>query len=171
MSIRLLSDGPPGATLQGFMKGLPHIGLSLATAIVLMLTSCAPAPPAPPSESEVTAVVESFYGAIKKGDATAAMSVIAPDAVFLESGKLETRAEYETNHLPADIDFERQVTGKRGPVRVTFDGNTAWVIALTEYDGTFDGSPVSFVSAQLVVLTRDSGRWLIRTIHWSSRRA
>ncbi len=37
MSIRLLSDGPPGATLQGFMKGLPHLGLSLATAIVLML--------------------------------------------------------------------------------------------------------------------------------------
>ena len=45
------------------------------------------------------------------------------------------------NHLPADIDFERQVTGKRGPVKVTFDGNTAWVIALTDYDGTFQGSP------------------------------
>ncbi len=26
-------------------------------------------------------------------------------------------------------------------MRVTFDGNTAWVIALTEYDGTFDGKP------------------------------
>ena len=98
------------------------------------------------------------------------MSVIAPDAVFLESGKLETRAEYQSNHLPADIEFEKQVTGKRGPMRVTFEGNTAWVIALTEYDGTFEGDPVRFVSAQLVVLTRDSGSWLIRTIHWSSRR-
>jgi hypothetical protein len=54
---------------------------------------------------------------------------------------------------------------------VTFEGNTAWVIALTEYDGTFEGDPVSFVSAQLVVLSRDSGNWLIRTIHWSSRRS
>jgi ketosteroid isomerase-like protein len=98
------------------------------------------------------------------------MSVIAPDAVFLESGRLETRSEYETNHLPADIDFESQVTGKRGPMQVTFEGNTAWVIATTEYDGTFQGDPVSFVSAQLVVLTRDSGNWRIRTIHWSSRR-
>ena len=55
-------------------------------------------------------------------------------------------------------------------MQVTFDGNTAWVIAMTDYDGKFQGDPVSFVSAQLVVLTRDSGRWMIRTIHWSSRR-
>ena len=98
------------------------------------------------------------------------MSVIASDAVFLESGKLETRAEYEMNHLPADIEFESEVTGKRGPMQVTFDGNTAWVIAMTDYDGKFQGDPVSFVSAQLVVLTRDSGNWMIRSIHWSSRR-
>jgi len=138
-------------------------------AIVVSLAACAPSP-APPTEAEVTAVLESFYGAMKKGDPAAAMSVIAPDAVFLESGKLETRAEYEMNHLPADIEFESQVTGKRSPWRVTFDGNTAWVIATTEYDGTFNGTPVSFVSGQLAVLTRDSGNWLIRSIHWSSRR-
>ena len=77
----------------------------------------------------------------------------------------------EANHLPADIEFESQVTGKRGPMQVTFEGNTAWVIALTEYDGKFEGDPVNFVSAQLVVLTRDSGNWRIRSIHWSSRRA
>jgi ketosteroid isomerase-like protein len=140
----------------------------LLVAVVVSLTGCTAQ--APPSESEVVAVVESFYAAIKKGDRAAAMSVIAPDAVFLESGTLETRAEYEANHLPADIDFESQVDGKRGPMQVTFDGNTAWVIATTEYNGTFDGSPVSFVSAQLVVLTRDEGTWRIRTIHWSSRR-
>ena len=106
---------------------------------------------------------------MKKGDTAAAMNLIAPDAVFLESGKLETRAEYEANHLPADIEFESQVTGKRGPVRVTFEGNTAWVIATTEYDGAFDGRPVNFVSAQLMVLTRNADSWRIRTIHWSSR--
>jgi hypothetical protein len=31
------------------------------------------------------------------------MTLIAPDAVFVESGRLETRDEYEKNHLPADI--------------------------------------------------------------------
>ena len=117
----------------------------------------------------MTATVESFYAAIKKGDAAAAMSLIAPDAVFLESGKLETRAEYESNHLPADIEFESQVNGKRRPMQVTFSGDAAWVIALTDYAGTFEGDPVDFISAQLVVLTRDAGAWRIRTIHWSSR--
>lgn len=138
-------------------------------AILLLLPACAPAPP---NEAEVTAVLESFYGAMKTGDAAAAMRLIAPDAMFVESGRLETRAEYEMNHLPADIQFEKQVSGKRGPVRVTFDedGDTAWVIATTDFQGTFDGSPVDFISMQLMVLTRDSGEWLIRSIHWSSRR-
>ena len=117
----------------------------------------------------MASVFESFYGAVTRGDASAAMSVIAPDAVFIESGTLETRAEYEKNHLPSDIEFERQMTGKRNPLRITFAGDTAWVIAETEYDGTFDGGPVNFVSAQLMVLTHDAGAWRIRSIHWSSR--
>ena len=63
------------------------------------------------------------------------MRLIAPDAVFVESGKIETRAEYEANHLPADVDFERHVKAMRGPLRVTFDGrDTAWVISRAEYD-------------------------------------
>jgi ketosteroid isomerase-like protein len=132
-----------------------------------MLGACSPAPP---NEQDVTAVLESFYGAMKTGDTAAAMQVIAPDALFVESGRLETRDEYEKNHLPADIQFERQVNGVRGPMRVTFQGDTAWVIATTDYEGTFDGTPVNFVSAQLAVLTRETGDWRIRSIHWSSRR-
>ena len=114
--------------------------------------------------------MESFYGAMKTGDTAAAMQHIAADAVFVESGQLETRSEYEKNHLPADIQFERQVSGKRSPWQVTFEDGTAWGIATTEYDGTFEGSPVNFVSAQLAVLTRQDGAWRIRSIHWSSRR-
>ena len=121
------------------------------------------------TEAEVASVLESFYGAIKRGDATAAMSVIAPDAMFVESGTLETRAEYEKNHLPLDIDFERQITGKRGPLRVTFAGDTAWIIATTEYDGKIEDGHVSFASSQLMVLTKDADAWKIRSIHWSSR--
>lgn len=121
-------------------------------------------------ESQVTTVLESFYGAMKAGDKTAAMRTIASDAVFVESGTLETRAQYEADHLPADIEFEQQVTGNRSPWRVVFHGDAAWVIATTEYQGTFDNKPVNFVSAQLAVLTHNAGSWLIRSIHWSSRR-
>lgn len=137
--------------------------------LLMPLVACAPAA-GPEAEAEVTAVLDTFYGAMKTGDTTTAMSVIAPDAVFLESGRLETRAEYETNHLPADIAFEKQVDGKRGPLRITVQDDTAWVIAMTEFVGTFDGSPVDFESAQLAVLTRETGDWRIRSIHWSSRR-
>lgn len=146
----------------------PNLFAALAVAACLTLSACSSAPP-PVNESEVTAVLESFYGAMKKGDTAAAMQDIAPDAIFVESGKLETRAEYEMNHLPADIQFEAQVTGKRGPWRVRSQGDTAWVIATTEYDGTFDGRPVAFVSGQLAVLTRADGKWSIQSIHWSSR--
>jgi ketosteroid isomerase-like protein len=134
----------------------------------LWLPACGSTPPQH-NEADVAAVLESFYGAIKRGDAKAAMSQIAPDAMFIESGRLETREQYEQNHLPSDIDFERQITGKRGPLRITFAGDTAWIIATTEYDGKIEGGSVSFASSQLMVLTRDADAWKIRSIHWSSR--
>src|SRR5262245_23921082 len=84
--------------------------------------SCAP-PPESRDEADVTAAIQSFYEAMKRGDTAAAMNLIAPDAVFVESGRLETRAEYESNHLPADIAFERQVAGTRGPLRITVEGD------------------------------------------------
>jgi len=118
----------------------------------------------------VTASLEAFYAAMKTGDKAAAMRAIAPDAVFIEGGRLETRAEYESKHLPADIEFERAVAGKRGPLNITFNGSTAWAIATTEYAGTFENTPVNFISAQLMVLTRNNGPWVIRSVHWSSRR-
>jgi len=148
-------------------RRMKHLaGVFASTLLCLVLAGCASAP----REEDVVGVMESFYGAMKTGDTAAAMQHIAADAVFVESGRLETRAEYEQNHLPADIQFERQVTGKRSPWQVRFEDDTAWGIATTEYDGTFDGSPVNFVSAQLAVLTREDGAWRIRSIHWSSRR-
>lgn len=134
-----------------------------------VLLACATQPNAAP-EADIIATLESFYAAMKAGDAPKAMALIAPDAVFVESGRLETRAEYEKNHLPADIDFERQVSGQRGQWQVRTEGDTAWAIATTQFDGTFDGGPVSFTSAQLAVLTLAEGRWVIRSVHWSSRR-
>jgi len=116
-----------------------------------------------------TATFEAFYAAMKKGDATAVMRTVAPDAIFLEGGRRETRAEYESGHLPGDIEFEKAVDGKRGPLNVNVNGDTAWISAMSEYEGKFNGKPVNFVLAQLMVLTRTNGQWLIRSVHWSSR--
>jgi ketosteroid isomerase-like protein len=145
--------------------------LHFAGSLILLCGLSACSAPAP-SEADVTSVLESFYGAMGKGDTAGAMNLIAPDAVFVEGGRLETRAEYEKNHLPLDIEFESQVKGVRSPMKVTFQGDdTAWIIATTDFDGTFNGAPISLTSAQLAVLTRnDASQWLIRSIHWSSRR-
>jgi ketosteroid isomerase-like protein len=148
------------------MRGSPFVFRLAVGVLSCGLAACA----TPPREADVTAVLESFYGAMGRGDSAAVMSLIAPDAMFVESGRLETRDEYEKNHLPLDIEFESQVKGVRGPMRVWFEGDTAWVIVTTDFKGTFNGGPVNIVSAQLAVLTRDSGDWRIRSIHWSSRR-
>lgn len=135
--------------------------------MLVLVGACAPTS-APPREADVVAVVNAFYGGIAAGDTAAVMRLIAPDAVFMESAKIETRDEYEQNHLPADIDFELQVKGVRGPLRVTFHGDdTAWVISRTEYD---EGNPEKYIITQLMVLTRDANApdWRIRTISWSS---
>ena len=155
-------------TASGRVPATVRIQRLLFLALV-WLPACAP-PAGPDVARDVTSTLESFYSALTAGDATKAMTFIAPDAVFVESGRRETRAEYEKNHLPNDIAFERQVTGRRGQWQVKLEGDTAWAIATTDFDGTFEGSPVNFVSAQLAVLTRQDGRWLIRSVHWSSRR-
>ena len=144
-------------------------------AVLLLLSipvyACAAAPASgPEAEAAVTAVLDKFYGAMKTGDTVTAMSVIAPDALFVEWGQLETRASMRRITCLLDIDFEKQVTGKRGPLRITVQGDTAWVIAVTEFDGTFQGAPINLTGAQLAVLTRETGDWLIRSIHWSSHR-
>jgi ketosteroid isomerase-like protein len=133
-------------------------------ALLLWSPACAPAPD-PPKESDIVAIVDKFYGSVKAGDKKAVMALIAPDAMFVESGKIETRAEYESNHLPADIEFESQTKGTRGPARVAFDGNTAWVISRAEYD---EGNPEKYINTQLMVLTRDAAGWHIRSISWST---
>ena len=146
---------------------IPRLLSSLSLAVIsLVLAACsAPAP----RQEDVIAVMESFYTAMDEAKPEAAMAHIAADAVFVESGKLETRAEYEKNHLPFDIEFETKVVGKRSPWQVKFQGDTAWAIATTDYEASND-NPRSFVSAQLAVLTREDGTWRIRSIHWSSLR-
>ena len=138
---------------------------------VLMTADCAERRSAETDEADVQAAIESFYAAMKKGDSKAAMAMIAPDAMFVESGRLETRQQYEESHLPSDIDFEKQITGRRSSWQITINGDTAWGIASTTYKGPVDGADVSFVSTQLAVVTRgEDGKWLIRSIHWSSMR-
>jgi len=144
---------------------MTHLRSLVVIVLAIGVDACTQKRSADTDESAVKAVIESFYAAMKKGDPKAAMALIAPDAMFVESGRLETRQQYEEKHLPSDIDFEKDHTGTRGPWNIKVNGDTAWGIASTEY------KDAGFVSMQLAVVARgEDGKWLIRSIHWSSMR-
>lgn len=136
---------------------------------VLMAVAGSPAAQVVGDVAAVTSVVNAFHNGIRNGDAAAVAQVIADDALMLEAGDAETRAEYLRNHLPIDIEFEKTVSTKRSPIRVVVNGPSAWATSTSEFSGTFQGKPVDSIGAELMVLTREPSGWRIRAIHWSGR--
>jgi ketosteroid isomerase-like protein len=125
---------------------------------------------APRSDSaEVVRVVSAFHAALASGDSAAALALLASDALILESGDVETRAEYRSNHLPADIEFARAVPSTRSVVRVSVEDGTAWVASTSVARGQFGTRRINSVGAELVVVRKRGKEWKIVTIHWSSR--
>ena len=123
----------------------------------------------PAEEAGVLAAVTGFHAAVATGDTAKAIALLADDAVFLEAGGVETRAQYTQGHLPGDIDFEKNVAITRGPIRVTVLGQVAWASTTSEMKGTFQGRAVDSLGAELMVLSRNATGWQIRAVHWSGR--
>lgn len=122
-----------------------------------------------PDSTLVLRAVAAYHDALGRGDSAAALALLAPDAVILESGGRESRDEYRAHHLPADIEFARAVPSRVGPRQVTIVGDVAWVSSTSETTGTFRERPINSTGAELIVLSRTAGGWVIRAIHWSSR--
>lgn len=118
----------------------------------------------------VARTVEAFHAALAAGDSARVLALLAPDVTILEAGGRESLADYRHHHLPADIGFARAVATTRGPLSVRVVADIAWVDGTSESVGTFEGRSVSSLGAELVVLARTPNGWLIRAIHWSSRR-
>ena len=118
----------------------------------------------------VNSTVDAFHDALRRGDGPAAMKLLAPDAIILEGGGIETRAEYESHHLAADMEFAKAVPSARSDVRVQLDGNTAWLTSASRTQGTFKERPINSRGAELMVLTKTPDGWRIRAIHWSSQK-
>lgn len=127
----------------------------------------------------VAAVVEDFHRALAAGDSAVVESLLAGDAIILESGGVESRSEYLAHHLSADIAFARSVRNVRAPVKVTIHGDVAWAASTSTARGQFNGREVNSAGAELMVLVRaprgaraaaiQADGWLIAAIHWSSR--
>lgn len=120
--------------------------------------------------AEAIATSTHFYDLLRRGDSAAAARLLAPDAVVLESGDLETRAEYLAHHIAADIEFAKAVPSKRSIRQSVRQGNVVWVSATSESSGTFENRPVNSIGAELMVLAKSGSGWRIRAIHWSSHK-
>lgn len=117
----------------------------------------------------VVATVDAYHHALSSGDSAAALALLAADAVILESGGVETRAEYRGHHLPGDIEFARAVPSVRTSARVVVQGDIAWAWSTSTTQGEFRSRAINSQGAELMVLSRDPSGWKIRAIHWSSR--
>ena len=114
-------------------------------------------------------VLDRFHAALAAGDSVAALALLAPDVVILESGGSENLAEFRSHHLAADIEFARAVKSDRGPRRVTIRGDVAWVTSTSTAVGEFRGRQINSSGAELAVLVRMDAGWRIAAFHWSSR--
>jgi ketosteroid isomerase-like protein len=138
----------------------------------LLLAAAALLPGRLPAQNDSAAVmttVERFHAALAAGDSAAALGLLAPDVLVLESGVVQTREEYRSHHLAADIAFAAAVPSQRTMTRVMVKGDVAWVSSTSTTTGEYRGRAVNSQGAELVVLTRNAGGWRISAIHWSSR--
>jgi ketosteroid isomerase-like protein len=144
--------------------------LRLSGVLVSLTALASPAISQVPSDSmAVAGVVDRYHRALAAGDSAAALALLSPNAMILESGGVETLREYRSHHLPADIAFARAVKGTRSPVQVTVQGDVAWTNATSTTRGKYRGKTVNAAGAELMVLTRSVDGWTISAIHWSSR--
>jgi len=128
----------------------------------------APCARADEAAAQAAQAVAAFHSALKAGDAKAAMQWLADDAQVLEDGDVQTREQYQSHHLAADMAFAKAVNTTYSHVVANANGNTAWVSASTSTTGTYQGRSVNLNGAELMVLTRAPLGWRIRAIHWSA---
>lgn len=117
----------------------------------------------------VIAVVDGFINALSVEGGTNALRFLSEDAYVLEGGVVESKAQYAAGHLSRDVAFAKAVATGRGPLKVIVDGNVAWTVSSNAAQGQINGRSVDSDEAELIVLSRAGGTWLIRAIHWSTQ--
>lgn len=148
-------------------RALRYIATSIAS---LSLTlSAGTTLQAQSAEGEVVAAVDAFHRSLAEGDSTTALSLLADDVTILESGGVEDKEHYRSGHLAGDMRFAVAVPRERGEVEVRVAGDVAWAWSTNVARGTMGDREVNSQGAELVVLRKVDGRWLIVAIHWSSR--
>ena len=141
----------------------------LTGTVALGAITCSPLVALQTDSADVARTVATFHHALAAGDSAAALGLLAPDVIVLESGNAQTRDEYRSGHLGADMAFARAVPRERSAITVQVEGRTAWAWSTALAQGTYREREINSRSAELMVLRRTEAGWRIVAIHWSSR--
>jgi len=127
-------------------------------------------PSAASDSAAALAVVNQYEAALAAGDSVKAVSLLADDLMVLEAGTIETRGDYLAHHLGADIKASAGAKGERTVLKVSVIGDAAYVVTKTVRPPTGAQGSTGSELAELMILSKTSGAWKIRAVHWSSRR-
>lgn len=114
--------------------------------------------------------VEQFHAALAAADSARAVGLLSDDVLILESGAVQTRAEYLSGHLGADMKASQGPKGERTALKVTVVGDAAYVVSKTITPPTGAQGSTGSESAELMLVSKTATGWKIRAVHWSSRR-
>jgi ketosteroid isomerase-like protein len=172
--------GASGVVLKGRKMGKIMIAASAVLAIGAAVPAAAHGPAKQTDAAskieagaeEPARVVDAFHAALARGETTAALALLADDAVIYESGGVERgKAEYASHHLEADAAFSKAVPSRITRRTGAADGSVAWLLTEGRTTGTFKDRPVDRVTTETAMLRRVGGAWRVTHFHWSSAAA
>lgn len=120
-------------------------------------------------EEEVRQVVRNFRAALSSGDSTMVVQLLHPEARIYEGGHAETREQYRSGHLRADIAFLKAVESETIWDQVLPTEGLAIYMSERQTTGEYQGREIDSQSTETIALVRTPQGWRIRHIHWSSR--
>jgi hypothetical protein len=152
------------------MQGMDHSGADHAAGVAMQRRNAGahngderPATPTVgQAEFDASATADRFHAALAAGDRPTVEALLTPDAVILEGGQAESRAEYLSHHFARDAAFLADATVEPLFRRTTVADAAAWV-ASTQRIGDAE-------MAELLVMTRTPEGWRVAAVHWSSGR-
>ncbi len=124
-----------------------------------------------PDAAAIKKTAEEFHQALAGGKPDQVMALLQPDALIVEGGTVQTRDEYQSEHLAADIVYAAAVSGKQVNAVVRQEGEVAWVTSTFNVKGTFQSKEINDLAAETMVVMKTADGWRIRNIHWSSEKA
>lgn len=150
------------------MHAIRRTHVTLCAAILVM--ACTANAAETTSAEAASKVAAQFHAALTAGNVDGASALLSATALIYESGHAETRDEYISHHLAADIAFAKATQRTVKNTRQQCDESMCVLMQSSETTGTVKGKSVRYVGQETMVLRREGDAWKIQHVHWSSHK-